>query len=126
MPALEARASGLPMVITMGGSTDDFCSGEACLGVPAERRFVDLPGVHIGRPFVLEPDAAAFGGLVRDAVAHLDTLRGAAVRDASMVRSQHGWDRAAEHIERMAFRALDPGSRTDPADSTRTKATVTT
>ena len=125
MPVLEARASGLPMVITKGGSTDDFCSGEACLGVPAVRRLVDLPGVHIGRPFVLEPDAEAFGVLVRDAVARLGTLRGAAVRDASAVRSEHGWDRAAEHIERMAFRALDPGDRTDSPDLTRTMAKVT-
>jgi len=126
MPVLEARASGLPMVITKGGSTDDFCTGEACLGVPAARRLVDLPGVHIGRPFVLEPDAETLGVLVRDAVARLGTLRGAAVRDASAVRSEHGWDRAAEHIERMAFRALDPESRIDSPDSTRTMAKVAT
>lgn len=112
MPVLEARASGLPVVVTRGGSTDDFCSGAACLGIPAARRFVDLPGVHIGRPFVLEPDGEALGALVREALRDLESLRATAMRDAPAVRREHGWDRAAARIERLAFQALEP----DPAN----------
>lgn len=124
MPVLEARASGLPTVVTEGGSTDDFCSGEACLHVPSTRRFVDLPGVYIGRPFVLEPDAEALGMLVREAVRDSDRLRAIAVRDAPAVRRTHGWDRAAEHIERLAFAAFEPTSQPDSLAATG--STVTT
>ncbi|MHC4851217.1 MAG: glycosyltransferase family 4 protein, partial [Planctomycetota bacterium] len=115
MPALEARACGLPMVTTSGGSTDDFCTGEGCLGVPATRRVVELPGVHIGRPFVLEPDADALGRLVREAVGRLDALRDVARRAAPLVRAEYTWDRAAEHIERMAYAAVTPATVICPA-----------
>ena len=126
MPALEARACGLPMVITRGGSTDDFCTAESCLRIPATRRIVELPGVHIGYPFVLEPDADALGELVRQAVARLDTLRQAARLEAGAVRDVYSWDRAAERIEQMAYAAMDQATATRPAEIPRTTAMVAT
>ncbi len=126
MPALEARACGLPMVITRGGSTDDFCVADGCLGIPAVRRLVELGGVHIGRPFVLEPDADALGQLVRIAVARLGTLQQVARREAAAVRAEYTWDRAAECIERMAYAAVDQATEARTTQTPRTTVTVAT
>ncbi|MCA8942644.1 MAG: glycosyltransferase [Planctomycetes bacterium] len=104
LPVLEARACGLPVVTTAGGSTDDFCEGEGVLRIPSIRRAVGLPDPHEGPPFVLEPDADSIGGLVRRALE--PEVRAAAVRSACGVRREFRWERAAERLERMAFGAL--------------------
>jgi glycosyltransferase involved in cell wall biosynthesis len=41
MPALEALASGLPLICTGGGSTDDFVNDEVAMRVRAELRTVE-------------------------------------------------------------------------------------
>lgn len=106
MPVLEARACGLPVVVTRGGSTDDFCSDGVSLGVHAERRVVDLPGAHVGRPWVLEPDPAALSAVMQTALQELPARRAAARVASAAVRSEFSWDAAAAEIERLAFSAL--------------------
>ena len=36
LPVLEAMASGLPVLATRGGATDDFCPDPACFGIAAD------------------------------------------------------------------------------------------
>lgn len=61
MPALEAMACGLPVIVTEGGGTDDFVDETVGWLLPAEQR---LLGQHVdGRQFpgdvyLLEPDIA--------------------------------------------------------------------
>ena len=38
MPALEAMACGLPVIVTAGGPTDEFVPDEACWRIPSARR----------------------------------------------------------------------------------------
>ena len=38
MPVLEAMACGLPVIVTAGGPTDEFCPDDACWRVRAERQ----------------------------------------------------------------------------------------
>ena len=62
MPVLEAMASGLPVITTGGGPTDEFCPETA--GWRIRSRRVQFPSNRVdsldtaGRPWVLEADAA--------------------------------------------------------------------
>jgi GT2 family glycosyltransferase/glycosyltransferase involved in cell wall biosynthesis/predicted SAM-dependent methyltransferase/Tfp pilus assembly protein PilF len=59
LPTLEAMACGMPVIVTKGGSTDDFVDEEVGWQIPAEKRSV---GTKLGNmeftseAFVLEPD----------------------------------------------------------------------
>jgi glycosyltransferase involved in cell wall biosynthesis len=71
MPVLEAMASGLPVIHTAGGPTDEFCPPQAGWRIRARREA--LPGGRVdrfetaGEPWMLEPDVAHLAALLRDA-----------------------------------------------------------
>lgn len=102
LPVLEARASGLPVVVTAGGATDDFCDGDSCLKVAATIAEVALPDLHLHQPFVLEPDPGSLRLMLERAVRELPVLKQAGREASRDVRSRHGWDRAAVALEEMA------------------------
>ncbi len=103
MPALEARACGVPVVVTCGGSTDDFCTGPGTVGIEAARRTVELPGAHVGRPWVLEPDAGDVRAAIRSALANLPDLQRAARDESAAVRAHYTWTAAAAALEDLAM-----------------------
>lgn len=103
LPVLEARACGVPVLVTRGGSTDDFAVGPGCVGIPSVRRQIDLPGAHQGQPWLLEPDGEAASGLLVQCLQQLPALQKAAVAEAPSVRATFSWDAAAAAIEAMAL-----------------------
>ncbi len=79
MPVLEAMACGLPVMVTAGGPTDEFCPDDACWRIPAERREYDEDRagkwVTAGRPWMLEPDPGQLRELLVAAVADAEGRR---------------------------------------------------
>ncbi len=105
LPVLEARACGLPILVTRGGSTDAFVQDGSCVTIPAERRGIDLRGSHEGSPFVLEPNPVEMARLLKECLVQLTFLRNYAEAQAPELRRVFSWSSAALRIERLAFAA---------------------
>lgn len=113
MPVLEAMASGLAVIHTAGGPTDEFCPPEAGWRIRSERRA--MPGGRVdeyetaGEPWMLEPDVAHLAELLlaaAEAGADERARRGAIGRSAAL---RFGWDRiAALYAERARALAARP------------------
>ncbi len=105
MPALEGMASGLPVIVTAGGPTDEFVPDAASWRIPAQLRpkpenLVDH-WVTASRPFMLEPDLLELRRLMAEAASDADgrRARGAAGRAAA---ERYSWDSvAALYAERL-------------------------
>src|SRR5207245_2589543 len=71
MPALEAMASGLPVIVPAGGPTDEFVPDDACWRLPARRAYKPVNRVDewdtASTPFLLEPDVAALRDMLVEA-----------------------------------------------------------
>lgn len=99
LPVLEAMACALPVIVTGGGSTDDFATDEFVHRLPAKRMLLgnEISGMkldHIG--WWLEPDAEAFRLTLLDAVASQGEWRARAVRGAAHVLAHWTWRHTAE------------------------------
>jgi glycosyltransferase involved in cell wall biosynthesis len=119
MPVLEAMASGLPVIHTAGGPTDEFCPPQAGWRIRSERRA--MPGGRVdryetaGEPWMLEPDTEHLIELLCEAAgatADERARRGAIGRSAAL---QLGWDRvAALYAERARALGARPPRAAQP------------
>jgi glycosyltransferase involved in cell wall biosynthesis/tetratricopeptide (TPR) repeat protein len=102
LPVLEAMACGKPVVVTAGGSTDEFAPISAGWRIPAklsyfqDERIGDLPTQ--GKPWWLEPDLQALKAILKSVVGDATerAKRGRAARRAALGWT---WVRAASIIE---------------------------
>src|SRR3954466_6216802 len=109
MPVLEAMACALPVVVTAGGPTDEFCPPGAGWRIDSSRRIVPVGRVDdletVGHPWRLQPDPAHLAAVLREVAADPAerARRGAAGAEAARVLS---WDAVAERyrarLDRLA------------------------
>ena len=97
LPALEALACGRPVIVTDGGSTDDFVPAECGWRVPSRR--VPLPAGAlppdydlVGEGFLLEPDHEALVAALRAAADPAE--RSARAAHARAQAERFTWERA--------------------------------
>jgi len=99
LPVLEAMACGLSVVVTGGGSTDDFATDEFAYRLPALRKqFGDsISGMKLVKPgWLLEPDANALAERMKWIAAHRDEARAKGSAASDYVRREWTWNRAAK------------------------------
>ena len=121
LPALEALACGVPVIVTAGGPTDDFTSEACAWHVPSRR--VPLPTDAFGEPelalapggFLLEPEIVGLVAALRSAADPAERTRRA--RHARGHAEPFGWDNAATHaLGRLeALRGRVPVRKARPA-----------
>lgn len=98
LPILEAMACGLPVVVTAGGSADDFAPDAVAYRIPAVRKSIGdtISGIKLaGTGWLLEPDASALVKRMQWIVAHREEARALGARAAVHARGQWTWEHAA-------------------------------
>ena len=119
LPALEAMACGLPVVVTEGGSTDDFVDEDCGWFIPAEKRSIgsDIDGFELtGEAFVLEPDIHELAAILKHITADPSQVAIKGLAAAYKARTDWTWNKSTLKMlsridclsgTKMAAEALD-------------------
>jgi glycosyltransferase involved in cell wall biosynthesis len=91
LPVLEAIACGKPVIVTAGGSTDDFVSHSAGWKIPARVKYFESDRVGsdptVSLPWWLEPDASELSKLIKEIASEKQVLW----KQGTSRRSALGW-----------------------------------
>jgi len=101
LPTLEAMSSGLPVIVTGGGATDDFMDEEVGWVINAERHAVGkkVYGHMLDREaFLLEPDKKHLEEVMRVAYSSPMELLSKGIQGALRVRRDWTWNHSALQV----------------------------
>jgi glycosyltransferase involved in cell wall biosynthesis len=97
MPVLEAIASGLPVIVTAGGPTDDYCRDSFALKIASSV-------VDSDKGQYLKPDIDSLVGQMTRVVEDTDFCRSAARNGPAWVKDHYSWQAVTESLVN-AFRS---------------------
>jgi glycosyltransferase involved in cell wall biosynthesis len=100
LPVLEAAASGLPVICTAGGSTDDFVTDEFARKIRSRIAPIMLEGVQGDR---LDPDAEHLYALMADVVENDAWRRSAALAGPKHTAVHYTWGAVAQKLVDVLF-----------------------
>ncbi|MBS1537195.1 MAG: glycosyltransferase, partial [Bacteroidetes bacterium] len=98
LPALEAMASGLPVIVTDGGATDDFADEAVGWLIPAGKRSIGtmISGHELTEEgFLLEPDAGELSEILRYCFANPTECFHKGITASLRARTDWTWKRAS-------------------------------
>jgi len=114
LPVLEAMACGLPVAVTAGGPTDDFCSPDTAFLIPSQLRgFFSTRMKFAGGPgWVLEPDEVALVALLLHIYQNPQETARKAELGLERARTEYTWKAVADRVmERMRVLMSKPVRR---------------
>ena len=100
LPVLEAAASGLPIICTAGGPTDDFVSDSFAHKIASNKVSAYQDGQEV---FTLRPDFDHLIALMMEVVESSDWRKHAAAAGPVHVHERFTWDHAVEKLLRALF-----------------------
>jgi glycosyltransferase involved in cell wall biosynthesis len=109
LPVIEAMASGLPVIVTAGGATDDFVDESVGWRIASRRRELEpaeSPLPTVTPAWLLEPDLDALIDALRHAYLQPDDARRRGQAAARRARTWT-WDRAATIAERRLHEVFE-------------------
>jgi glycosyltransferase involved in cell wall biosynthesis len=92
LPVLEAMACGVPVIVTRGGSTDDFCPDRLCLRVESQRRASDQGG------YFLEPDIDSLIACMQSVAQDASFRQRVAIEGPRWVAERYTWSKVTQSL----------------------------
>jgi tetratricopeptide (TPR) repeat protein len=113
MPVSEAMACDLPVIVTRGGATDDFCVEETAYFVDADRRDVAFNEETAGQTWMFEPQADSLVTQMNHVLANPEEAVKKGKLGGDHVRENLTWKQASDRaLERLEAICAEPIRRT--------------
>ena len=98
LPVAEAMACNLPVIVTKGGSTDDFCAPDNSFQIAAKRIPVTIETPLIKQGWVLNPDIQHLVSLMMNIFKNPVSGNKRAARAAEFIRENYTWDHTVKSV----------------------------